>query len=357
MGRLVSRAGLQPGSVGAVVIGCESQVGAQAGNIARRAVLAAGWPDNVPGLTVECHAASSAQAANWAAGAVLSGAAELVVAGGVEVMSAVPLGASLAQPVLGKPIGRRLAERYPGGEGLPPPGLAAEEVARHWKLRREDLDAWAFGSFRKAIASSSGQPSLMALGSPPGLDAPAGALLKRDENIARPPTLAALRRLVPAYVPNGVVTAGNMAREGDGASGVVVASGAVVNRMAVAPKARFVSFAAAGGAPALWPVTTVPAARLALKRARLRRDAIDWWYVDESSAAAVLAWAVEMGVELERVNPDGGSLATTSPLGAVGAGLLAMAAAGIASGRGSRALVCVAGEGGLAAACVLESAS
>jgi len=104
-------------------------------------------------------------------------------------------------------------------------------------------------------------------------------------------------------------------------------------------------------------VTTVPAARLALKRARLRRDAIDWWYVDESSAAAVLAWAVEMGVELERVNPDGGSLATTSPLGAVGAGLLAMAAAGIASGRGSRALVCVAGEGGLAAACVLESAS
>ncbi len=327
-----------------VFLGCTSQLGAQAGNIARRATLAAGWPESLPGATVEAHAASSAQAVQCAAAAVASGSQDVLVAGGVEAMSTVPLGASLAQPVVGKPLGRRLAERYSGGQGLPPPGLAAEEVARRWSLRRADLDAWALGSHRKARASQAGAPGyLVPLG---GLD--------RDEDLEHPPSRSGVRGLVPAYLPGGVVTAANMASEGDGASAVVVASGAAVRKLALGPKARLVTLASAGGKPALWPVATVPATRLALRKARLASDAIDWWYVHESSSAAVLAWVTEMGVPAERVNPEGGALASTDPAGAAGAGLLAMAVQCLAEGRGRRALVGVAGEGGIGLACILE---
>ena len=143
LSQLVERVGINGGAVDDVIFGCTTQVGAQASNIARRAVLAAGWPEHVPGATVDRHAASSAQAVHWAAQAVMSGAQGLVVAGGVEVMTAVPLGASLSVPSVGKPYGQRLQDRYKGqGGGLLPPGLAAEEVARRWSLDRTQLDKW-----------------------------------------------------------------------------------------------------------------------------------------------------------------------------------------------------------------------
>jgi acetyl-CoA acyltransferase len=342
--RLLLRSGAGASSVGSVFLGCASQVGAQAGNIARRATLAAGWPESVPGVTIESHVASSAQAVHWAAGAVVSGAQELVVAGGVEVMSRVPLGASLAQPAVGKPVGKRLAERYGGSEGLPPPGLAAENVARQWSLTRSDLDSWALGSYRKALSSQTRSPSYLAvLGG-----------VERDESLEDPPSRSSVRSLVPAYVPGGSVTAANMAKEGDGASAVLVGSASAARRLRLAPKARFVAFATAGLEPALWPVATVPATRLVLEKAGLKADAIDWWYVHESSSAAVLAWAREVGVPEDKVNPEGGALASTSPAGAAGGGLFAMAAHCLAEGRGRRALVSVAAEGGVATACVLE---
>jgi acetyl-CoA acyltransferase len=348
---LLARAGIAPASVGAVVLGCVSQVGAQAYNLGRRAVLAAGWPESVPGLTVDCHAASSAQAVHLSAAAVASGAHGLVVACGVEVMTAVPLGASLAHPAVGKPIGRRLAERYAGGEGLPPPGLAAEEVAKRWKLSRADLDSWAASSYKKALRAQARRPAyLMPLAR---TDQPAMA---RDEGLAHVPTKAELRALPPAYVTGGVVTAANMAGEGDGASAVVVASPAVAARFGGAPKARLVAFATAGASPGLWPVASLPATRAALAMAGIAPAGVDSWFVHESSSAAVLAWALEMKVPLEQVNPDGGALASTSPAGAVGAGLFVMAVDYLAAGRGERALVCVAGEGGVGTACVLERA-
>lgn len=344
LGRLVMRTGVEAGSVGGVFLGCTSQVGAQAGNIARRAALAAGWPESVPGTTVDSHAASSAQAVHWAAALVASGVEDLVVAGGVEAMSTVPLGANLAQPAVGKPMGRQLAARYSAGEGLPPPGLAAEEVARRWALTRLDLDSWALDSYRKARSSQARSPGyLMALGE-----------LRKDENLKSPPSRSAVRALVPAFVPGGLVTAANMANEGDGASAVVIASASAAHKIGLAPMARVVSLATTGSTPALWPVATVPATRLALDKARLEQGSIDWWYVHESSSAAVLAWAAEMGVPGERVNPEGGALASTAPAGAVGAGLFAMAAHCLAGGGGSRVLVSVAAESGVATACVLE---
>ena len=141
--QLVARNGIGGGVIDDVVWGCASQVGAQASNIGRRAALAAGWPEAVPGATVDRQAASSAQAVHWAAQAVMSGVQSLVVAGGVEVMTAVPLGASLAVPAVGKPYGHRLQERYKSGNGLLPPGLVAEEVALKWSLTRSMLDDWA----------------------------------------------------------------------------------------------------------------------------------------------------------------------------------------------------------------------
>ena len=162
LSQLVQRVGIDGGAVDDVVLGCTTQVGAQACNIARRAVLAAGWPEHVPGATVDRHAASSAQAVHWAAQAIMSGAQDLVVAGGVEVMTAVPLGASLAVPSVGKPYGQRLQDRYKDrGGGLVPPGLAAEEVARRWSLDRSQLDKWAAPEpgTRRNARKRSGRPT------------------------------------------------------------------------------------------------------------------------------------------------------------------------------------------------------
>jgi len=348
--RLLERAGVPPGAIDAVVIGCASQVGAQSANIARRAALAAGWPEEVAAVSLECHAASSAQAVVVATQSVVSEMSEVVVAGGVEVMSAVPLGAPLGQPVLGKPLGRRLQERY--GAAYITPGLAAEELARRCSLGRSALDGWVLSSYKKALAAQRRPPAYLT--AVPVL-ARGGQFVVRDEALEHAPQRGAVRALAPAYCAEGVITAANMAAEGDGASGVIVASERAARKLGVRPLARLRSLASVGGTPALWPLTTERATRRALGSAGLSVAEVDRWYVYESSAAAVLAWAASLGVPLERVNPEGGELASTSPVGAVGAGLFAMATAAIAEGRGERVGLCVAGEAGVAVAGVLDA--
>ncbi|MGA3221490.1 MAG: thiolase family protein [Acidimicrobiales bacterium] len=358
LSQLVGRNGLDGTLVDDVVLGCTSQVGAQACNVARRAVLAAGWPESVPGATVDRQAASSAQAVHWAAQAVMSGAQDLVVAGGVEVMTAVPLGANLAVPAVGKPYGRRLQERYRAGGGLLPPGLAAEEVVRRWSLRRDELDAWAFASqtrARRAQVHPPGHLVGVAAGAAPSGDVAAG-LLVRDEALAPPNSLTDLAALAPIYVEGGSITAANMAAEGDGAAALLIASPQRARDLGLVARARVVSFAVGGGAPDVWPVATVAATSEALRRAGLAPGDVDRFEVHESSAAAVLAWLAGTDVPAGRVNPEGGALATTAPLGACGAGLFAAAVAGLVSGDEQFALVCIAGEGGVATACVLERA-
>jgi acetyl-CoA acetyltransferase family protein len=352
LSQLVERAGIDGGAVDDVIFGCTTQVGAQACNIARRAVLAAGWAEHVPGATVDRHAASSAQAVHWAAQAVMSGAQGLVVAGGVEVMTAVPLGASLSVPSVGKPYGQRLQDRYKGtGGGLVPPGLAAEEVARRWSLDRSQLDKWALESRQRAWRAQRKHPSYML-----ALPGPAKTTLVMDEAVGRRSSAAEVSGLPPAYLEGGVVTAANMAAEGDGASALLIASEERADALAMVPIARLVSFATVGGDPLVWPAATVPASKAALDRAGLSADDIDWWEVHESSAVAVQVWLAEMKVGADRVNPNGGALATTAPLGAVGAGLFVTAVSGLLDAGLRRALVCVAAEGGMGTACVLERA-
>jgi acetyl-CoA acyltransferase len=348
LSQLVARNGIEGEVIDDVVLGCASQVGAQACNIARRAILAAGWPESVPGATVDRQAASSAQAVHWGAQAVMSGAQGLVIAGGVEVMTAVPLGASLAVPAVGKPYGQRLQARYTKG-GLPPPGLVAEEVAARWSLTRSQLDDWALVSRDRARRAQLSRPSYLCRVPVPGRPA-----LTKDEALAPRPTKAAMAALLPVFREDGVITAANMATEGDGASAVLVASPGRARALSLTPRARFISFATAGTSPDVWPTATVPATWQALKRAGLGTDDIDRWEIYESSAAAVLAWVAEMDVARDKVNPGGGALATTSPLGAAGAGLFVAAVDGLVEGDGRRAVVAVAGEAGIATACVLE---
>ncbi len=358
LSQLVDRNGLDATLVDDVVLGCTSQVGAQACNIARRAVLAAGWPESVPGATVDRQAASSAQAVHWAAQAVISGAQDVVVGGGVEVMTAVPLGAALAVPAVGKPYGLRLQERYREAGGLLPPGLVAEEVAERWSLPRADLDSWAFSSLARARrAQRSRSAHLVGVTARPiSQGAAVAKVLVRDEALSPPRSLADLRALAPLYVDGGAITAANMAAEGDGAAALLIAGSRRARDLGLTAKAALVSFAVVGGCPEVWPVATVAATSEALRRAGLSPGEVDRFEVHESSAAAVLAWMAEMGVRPERVNPDGGALATTAPLGAAGAGLFVAAVAGLASGEARYALVCCAGEGGVATACVLERA-
>jgi acetyl-CoA acyltransferase len=352
LSQLVERVGIDGGEVDDVIFGCTTQVGAQACNIARRAVLAAGWPERVPGVTVDRHAASSAQAVHWAAQAVMSGAQGLVVAGGVEVMTAVPLGASLSVPSVGKPYGQRLQDRYKGpGGGLVPPGLAAEEVARRWSLDRSQLDKWAVQSQERAFRAQRKRPSYML-----ALPCHAKIVLAMDEALGRRSSRADLAALSPVYLEGGVVTAANMAAEGDGVSGLLIAGADRAEELALTPIARLVSFATVGTDPLVWPAATVPASNEALDRAGLTADDIDWWEVHESSAVAVHVWLAEMKVSADKVNPTGGALASTAPLGAVGAGLFVAAVSGLVEAGLRRALVCVAAEGGIGTACVLERA-
>ncbi|HUB69222.1 MAG TPA: thiolase family protein [Acidimicrobiales bacterium] len=366
---LLERAGLQSSAVDGVVLGCTSQVGAQACNIARRSVLAAGWPEEVPGSVVDSHAASSAQAIFWAAQAVEAGAQEVVVAGGVEVMSVVPLGAPLAQPAIGKPYGARLTARYKGAAGLLPPGLVAEEVARRWRLTRAQLDEWANESAARALRAEAQPPGFITPVRQERLVLPSPAeqvpvkakrrprvpaLLSTDEAVAlgRKRDIAKLR---PAYLPGGLVTAANMAAEGDGAAGVVVTSLAAARRLGLRPKAELLAFASGGASPEVWPIAAVPATFSALQKAGLAVTDVDHWFVYESSAAGLLAWACETGVKLSDVNANGGALATAAPVGAIGAGLFAEAVARLGESRNGTAVVCAAGEGGVASACVLSS--
>ena len=281
-------------------------------------------------------------------------------------MSSVPLGAPLAQPAVGKPYGTRLLARYKDLGGLQPPGLVAEEIARRWGLSREMLDDWAKQSRQRALTAESRPPAFLvpvavkreshltesdALPAKAHRKARAGEILVQDEALLRPSV--DISRLRPAYLTGGVVTAANMAAEGDGASAVVLCAEGAMDELGLVPKARVLAFATVASDPLLWPLAAVPATVTALQRAGFDLGDIDNWYVHESSSAAILAWAKETGLAMSAVNVNGGALAVTAPVGAVGAGLFSEAVAGLSRGRNGTALVCTAGEGGIGTACVL----
>ncbi|HET9061484.1 MAG TPA: hypothetical protein VFN61_16325 [Acidimicrobiales bacterium] len=360
---LVETCALAPALVDRVIWAAHSQVGAQAANVGRRSVLAAGWPETVPAATIDAHGASSLEAVLAATESVLRKGARVVVAGGVELASAVPLGAALAQPAVGRPMGARLAERYRAEGGMAPPGLVAEHLAASRELSRRQLDDWAIASVQRALAcAGTASDHLVSVG--PVQKEPSGAVLGKgrkrpirppvpcDEALVAPMSPSAVRALPPAYLEGGVVTAANFALEGDGAAAVAVTTSSFARANGLRPLAAVLGCGRSGCSPTLWPLAATGATRAALDMAGLSPAEIGWWRVLESSAAAAIAWGEDMGVK--DLNPGGGELATTCPLGAAGAGMLASALGG--GGITGKAVVAAAGELGVGAACIIEPA-
>ena len=312
---LIERNGLAPAEVEDVQMGCVSQVGEQGWNIGRMAPLVAGWPESVAGTTVDRQCGSSMQTNFNAAAAVWSGQLDLVVSAGVESMSRVPMGSS------GGDLSDRLLERWE----IVPQGISAELIAEKWGFAREELDAYSYESHRRALAA-------MAEGRfereivPVEVSNPHTAtLFALDETPRADTSPEALAALTPAFLPDGKVTAGNSSQICDGAAAVLVASEAACSRLALEPRARFVSFGLVGVDPRLMLHGNPLSAERALVRAGLGWDDIGVIEVNEAFASVALQFLRDAGLQ-ERaadVNPNGGGISLGHPLGATGARITA----------------------------------
>jgi acetyl-CoA acyltransferase len=314
---LADRTGLDPAVVDDVVWGCVNQVGDQAAQIGRYSVLAAGWPESVPGVTVNRACGSSQSAFDFAAGMVLSGQYDVVVAGGVESMTRVPMGSGRGE---GRPFGPRVRERYAADltSGEFPnedfnQGVGAERIAAHWGFDRHRLDEYAARSHElTAAAADAGafDSQLVAVPEAPGLSA--------DEGLRRGTTPETLAKLKPSFRPDGVIHAGNASQISDGASAVLIVSAARAKELGLTPIARYHTGAVAGADPLMMLTGPIPATQKVLKRSGVALSDIGVFEVNEAFAPIPLAWQVELGADMDRLNPVGGAISVGHPLGASG---------------------------------------
>ncbi|MEO6124839.1 MAG: thiolase family protein [Ilumatobacteraceae bacterium] len=350
---LIDRTGIDPALVDDVVMGCVMQVGEQAANIARNAVLAAGWPDTVPGTTVDRQCGSSQQAAHFAAQGVIAGAYDIVVAAGVEVMTRVPMGASFMDGKFGFPFGPVLGARYAAAGGLVPQGISAELIADQWGIGREAMDEFSLSSHIRATrATREGRFEHQII---PVRDA-GGKLMTIDEG-PRETTLESLSALKPAFRSldeGGRVTAGNSSQISDGAAAVLIMSEAKADELGLTPIARFVDFAIAAADPRLMLTAPMPATRKVLTRAGLAIDDIDVIEINEAFASVVLAWEKELHPDMSRVNVNGGAIAIGHPLGCSGARLLTTLVHELRRTGGRYGLQTTCEGGGMANATIIE---
>ncbi len=312
---LLERHELDPAEVEDVQMGCVSQVGEQGWNIGRMAPLVAGWPETVPGTTVDRQCGSSMQCNFNAAAAVSSGQLDLVVAAGVESMSRVPMGSS------GGDLSDKLLERW----DIVPQGFSAELIAEQWGFSREELDAYSYESHRRALAAiEEGRFDNEVV--PVEIFNPrVGMLFEVDETPRADTSLEALGELKPAFLSDGVVTAGNSSQICDGSAAVLIASEAACSRLGLEPRARFVAFGLAGVDPRLMLHGNPQASDRALARAGLGWDDIAVIEVNEAFASVVLQFLRDAGLEerVADVNPNGGGISLGHPLGATGARITA----------------------------------
>jgi acetyl-CoA acyltransferase len=348
---LVDRSGIDPGRVDDVIMGCVSQIGEQAVNVARNAWLAAGLPEEVPATTIDRQCGSSQQAVQFAAQGIMAGGYDLVVAGGVESMTRVPMGSTMSGP--GVPFGPTMNERYQGR--LVPQGISAELIAEKWGLTREEQDAFALRSHQRAAAAQdAGRFGRQLV--PVEVPGPDGAAtwVRADEGIRRDTSMEKLAALKPAFRPDGQVTAGNSSQISDGAAALLLASRAVAERLGLRPLAGFVSFALAGVDPVLMLTGVIPATEKVLERAGLRLPDMDVVEINEAFASVVLAWGREVKPDWERVNPGGGAIALGHPLGASGARIMTDLVAELGRRGGRYGLQVMCEGGGMANATILE---
>ncbi len=353
MTALQERTGIDPGLVDDVIMGCVMQVGEQAVNVGRNAVLAAGWPEHVPGTTIDRQCGSSQQAAHFAAQGVIAGAYDIVVAAGVEVMTRVPMGSSMADGKFGFPFGPAVGARYAPEGGLVPQGISAELIADKWGLTRDDLDA--FGVRSQAFARRATDEGRFDREIVPVLGAD-GALMRTDEGL-RETTRESLGALKPAFRPEedgGRVTAGNSSQITDGASAILIMSEAKAAQLGLTPRARFVNFALAGDNPRMMLTAPIPATQKVLARAGLTMDDIDLTEINEAFASVVLAWEKELHPDMDTVNVNGGAIALGHPLGASGARLMTTLLCELERTGGRYGLQTMCEGGGMANATIIE---
>ncbi len=353
---VIERNDLDPGLVQDVIMGCVSQVGEQSGNIGRNAVISAGLPEAIPATTVDRACGSSQQAAHFAAQGVIAGAYDVVIAAGVESMSRVPMGTSLAAG--GLPFTTAMGLRYADQGGMVMQGQSAEMIAERWRLSREELDELSFESHRRADrATREGRFEREVLPLPVKDDEgqPTAEHVVVDEGIRADTSLEQLAQLTPSFEPeNGKITAGNSSQITDGASAVLITSEQKAKELGFTPMARFHSFALAGTDPIIMLTGPIPATKEALDRAGLTIDDLDHVEINEAFASVVLAWQRELHTDLEKVNPNGGAIALGHPLGCSGARLLTTMVHELERTEGRWGLQTMCEGGGMANATTIE---
>jgi acetyl-CoA acyltransferase len=354
---LVERSDLDPALVEDVIMGCVMQVGEQSLNVGRSAVLAAGFPESVPATTIDRQCGSSQQAVHFGAQGVMSGAYDIVIAGGVEVMSRTPMGASVVRE-LGFPFGPRVMNRYAERGGLVSQGEGAELIAEEWGISREDLDAYAVESHHRAArATAEGrfERELIPVAVKDDDRADTDELITTDEGIRPDSSVEVLANLKPAFrAENGRITAGNSSQITDGASGLLIMSEEKAASLGLTPRARFHSFAVTGSDPIRMLTGPIPATRMVLEKAKLAMDDIDVVEINEAFASVVLAWQKELGADLSKVNVNGGAIALGHPLGASGAKLMATLLNELERTEGRYGLLTMCEGGGMANATIIE---
>ncbi|MFF4507061.1 thiolase family protein [Streptomyces sp. NPDC001401] len=310
---LAERTGIHPALVDDVVWGCVSQVGEQTFDIARTAVLSAGWPESVPGTTVDRQCGSSQQAVHFGAAGLISGYYNVVVVGGVESMSRIPMGSAAAT---GNPLGERYVKRY--GPEFPNQGIGAEMIADAWGLSRTQLDEFALTSHERAATAS--DAGLFTTEIEPIVAA--DKIVTTDEGIRRGGTLDKLSTLRPAFREDGRVTAANSSQISDGAAALLMMTSEAAAALGLKPLARIHTAVVTGSAPMPMLTGPIPATHKVLAKSGVGLDEIGVFEVNEAFASVVLAWAAEFDVDMARVNPRGGAIALGHPLGGSGARLM-----------------------------------
>jgi acetyl-CoA C-acetyltransferase len=356
---LIERNGIDPGAVDDVIIGCVSQVGEQSSTPGRGAWLAAGFPEHVPSTTIERKCGSSQQAVHFAAQGVMAGAYDIVIAGGVESMSRVPMGSAR---VGRDPFGPSFHARY--SEGLVGQGVSADLVAAKWEIGRRELDEYALRSHQRAEAARmAGQFTREIL--PIRVQGESGIVIaERDETIRTETTMERLSQLKSSFEDAALTarfpqirwgtTAGNSSQISDGAAVTLIMSEKRASQLNLTPRARLVAFDVCGDDPLLMLTAPIRSTRRVLEKAGMKLDDISHFEVNEAFASVPLAWQRALGADPARLNPNGGAIALGHPLGASGARLLTTLVNGLESSGGRYGLQTMCEAGGMANATIIE---
>jgi acetyl-CoA acyltransferase len=312
---LAARSGIDPSVVEDVIWGCVDQVGEQTFDIARTAVLSAGWPEHVPGTTVDRQCGSSQQAVHFAAAGVIAGYYDVVVAGGVESMSRVPMGSPMANGQ--NPLGTLYIERY--GETFPNQGIGAEMIAKEWGFSRTQLDEFSLRSHEKAAAAiDAGRFERQIT----PITRPDGTIVKTDEGVRRGGSVETLATLKTAFRADGVITAGNSSQISDGSAALLITTREKARELGLTPIARIHTAVVVGSAPMPMLTGPIPATQKVLARSGLKLSEIGAFEVNEAFASVPMAWLHDIGADEKLLNPNGGAIALGHPLGASGARLM-----------------------------------